>query len=82
MMPVGLLSNGEKGQIIRISEIKEQKRAQSNRLEDLGIRQGQHIEMLNNDKKETILIKIENSRLALSRGLAMKIFVRRAEHES
>ena len=82
MMPVGLLANGEKGQIIRISELKEQKRAQSNRLEDLGIRQGQEIEMLNNNKKETILIKIENSRLALSRGLAMKIFVRRSENES
>ena len=82
MMPVGLLANGEKGQIIKISELKEQKRAQSNRLEDLGIRQGQEIEMLNNNKKETILIKIENSRLALSRGLAMKIFVRRAENES
>jgi len=46
-----------------------------NRVEDLGIRVGCAVEMLNNSGSP-VLLKVGESRVAVDRGLAMKIMVR------
>ena len=82
MHPLGLLSNGEKAEIINIIKPSSHK-TQNNiwesfiRLDEMGVRTGNIIEMLNCGNDNTVLIKIDNSRLALSRSIAMKIYVRK-----
>jgi ferrous iron transport protein A len=87
MLPLGLLCPGETGEIIEI-------RSQQNvcrdacgcrktpgkcdvRIEDLGLRVGKSVEMLTNGGGP-ILLKVDESRLAVARGLAMKIMVRKS----
>ncbi|BCA80856.1 MAG: ferrous iron transport protein A [Desulfuromonadales bacterium] len=81
MMPLGLLSSGEEGEIVQIripgallDECCRQK--EGGRLEDMGLRVGKTVQMLTNDGGP-ILLKIDESRLALGRGMAMKIMIRR-----
>ncbi len=83
MAPLGLLSRGEQAEIV---EIKGQicckqgsSRDQLCHIEDLGLRAGKMIEMLNNEGRGPILLKVEESRIAIGRGMAMKIMVRRKE---
>lgn len=82
MHPLGLLTNGEKAVIINV--IKPATTVSQNhiwesfiRLDEMGVRAGNIIEMLNCGNDSTVLIKIDNSRLALSRSMAMKIYVRK-----
>ena len=49
------------------------------RLEDMGIRPGKEVEMLNNRGGGALLVKVDDSRIAVGRGMAMKIMVRRRE---
>lgn len=81
MAPLGLLSRGEHAEIV---EIKGQKScvhgSSKNQLchaEDMGLRIGKMIEMLNNEGRGPILLKVDESRIAIGRGMAMKILVRR-----
>lgn len=83
MAPLGLLSRGEQAEIV---EIKGQicckqgsSRDQLCHIEDLGLRAGKMIEMLNNEGRGPILLKVEESRIAIGRGMAMKIMERRKE---
>lgn len=88
MMPLALLSPGESGEIvdIRVHEEKktccgqcngEQHKKSDNRIEELGLRAGKIISMLNNGAP--ILLKIDEARIAIDRSLAMKIMVRRVQ---
>jgi Fe2+ transport system protein FeoA len=45
------------------------------RVEDMGLREGQTVEMLNNTGRGPILLKVGDSRIAIDRGMAMKIMV-------
>lgn len=81
MAPLGLLSKGEQAEIV---EIKGQKgcahgnsKNQLCHAEDMGLRVGKIIEMLNNEGRGPILLKVDESRIAIGRGMAMKIMVRR-----
>jgi ferrous iron transport protein A len=83
MTPLGLLSEGEKAEIM---EIKTQKSCghgiSKNQLchaEDMGLRVGRVIEMLNNAGRGSLLVKVDESRIAIDRGIAMKIMVRRID---
>jgi ferrous iron transport protein A len=93
MAPLGLLSEGEKAEIV---EIRTQKRkalsvergAHNAQLtthnaichaEDMGLHVGKVIEMLNNKGRGPLLLKVDESRIAIGRGLAMKIMVRRLD---
>ena len=83
MTPLGLLSTGEKAEIM---EIKTQKgcghRSSKNQMchaEDMGLRVGRVIEMLNNAGRGSLLVKVDESRIAIGRGIAMKIMVRRID---
>ncbi len=81
MAPLGLLSRGEQAEIV---EIKGQKScvhgSSKNQLchaEDMGLRVGKMVEMLNNAGRGSLLVKVDESRIAIGRGMAMKIMVRR-----
>lgn len=81
MAPLGFLSEGEKAEIV---EIKAQKGHGSGKgknqlchAEDMGLRVGKMVEMLNNRGTGPILLKVDESRIAIGRGMAMKIIVRR-----
>jgi ferrous iron transport protein A len=83
MAPLGLLSKGEKAEIV---EIKTQRgynhRKSKNELchaEDIGLRVGKVIEMLNNEGRGPLLLKVDESRIAIGRGMAMKIMVKKTE---
>jgi Fe2+ transport system protein FeoA len=49
------------------------------RIEDMGFRSEKMVEMLNNERKESLLIRVDESRIDLGRGMVMKIILRRIE---
>ncbi len=83
MMPLGLLGPGERGEIlaIRIQQMTaagsccaEREKCDC-RVEDMGLRIGKTVEMLTNDGGP-VLLRVDESRIAVDRGLAMKIMVK------
>jgi ferrous iron transport protein A len=88
MMPLGLLTEGEEAEIM---EIRNHRQAfhgcqgkqctvnDNTRIAGIGIRVGKYIEIIRNGGSGPLLIKIDESRIAIGRGAAMKIFVRRKE---
>jgi len=80
MVPLGLLSSGEKAEILEIRTNKGYCQGIKNELcqvEHMGLRPGRVIEMLNNEGHGPILLKLDESRIAIGRGIAMKIIVKR-----
>jgi ferrous iron transport protein A len=75
MVPLGLLRLGDRAEVVEINSGKHP----CARIEDMGFRVGKTVEMLNNEGRGPLLIKVDESRLALGRGMAMKIIVRRQE---
>lgn len=82
MMPMGLMTAGEKAEVKDVggrksacSCGKDNTADACSQLEDMGLRAGQIVEMLTNSGKGPILLKIDNSRIAIDRGMAMKILV-------
>jgi ferrous iron transport protein A len=51
------------------------------RIEDMGIRPGKTVEMLNNEGGGALLVKVDEARIAVARAMAMKIMVRRKDDE-
>jgi ferrous iron transport protein A len=86
MLPLGLLCPGETGEIIEIRiqqnvcrdacGCKETPGKCDVRIEDLGLRVGKQVEMLTSGSGP-VLLKVDESRIAVARGLAMKIMVRK-----
>jgi ferrous iron transport protein A len=79
MMPLGLLGSGERAQVV---EIRHGARGCEKcqclcRLEDMGLRCGKTVEMLSNPGHGSLLVRVDDSRLAMGRGVAMKVSVRR-----
>jgi ferrous iron transport protein A len=79
MMPLGLLGSGEKAQVVEMrGGFHGCRKCQGlGRLEDMGLRCGKTVEMLSNTGQGPLVVRVEDSRLALGRGVAMKITVRR-----
>lgn len=88
MLPLGLLGAGEKAEVMEIREARnralcgpdEHKPDRSDyicRMEDMGLREGKEVEMLNSEGRGAMLIKVDESRIAIGRGMAMKIMVRK-----
>ncbi len=84
ILPLGFLSAGEKAEVVEVFSCRRRCRAGCKekgqadaRIEDIGIRSGKIIEMLNNEGRGPLLIKVDESRIAIGRGMAMKIMVRR-----
>lgn len=76
MMPLGLLGMGEKAEIVTIRDSVSGNRGCNCdcRVEDMGLRVGKTVEMLNNSGGP-VLLRVDGSRIAVARGLAMKIMV-------
>jgi len=86
MMPLGLLFAGEKAEIMFMRGSVNGtclpdafSKKGDVRAADIGLRPGKEIEVLNNQGRGALLVKIDESRLALARGIAMKIMVRRKD---
>jgi ferrous iron transport protein A len=89
MLPLGLLTTGEKGEVLDIiskahfgdhqgSRGRDKGRNPEHcRLEDMGLRTGKTVEVLNNKGMGPLLLKMDDARIALGRRMAMKIMVRR-----
>jgi ferrous iron transport protein A len=83
MIPLGLLSPGEHGTIaeIRLAQVSGDCCAERSkcdcRVEDMGLRVGKTVQMLNNGGP--ILLKIDESRIAVDRAMAMKIMIREVQ---
>ncbi len=88
-MPLGLLGSAERAEVIEVktgsrcadgrATITGAVRSCRDRIEDMGVRVGKIIEVLNNEGQGPILLKVDESRIALGRGMAMKILVRRTD---
>ncbi|SNB44761.1 FeoA family protein [Geobacter sp. DSM 9736] len=76
MLSLGLLSAGEKAEIVAVRELAVAGANCECRIEDMGLRVGKTIEMLSNGGG-AILLRVDESRIAIGRGMAMKIMVRR-----
>ena len=89
MIPLGLLSAGELAEVMetRMEELlspcsacRRNRPECCSRIEDMGLRVGKTVEVLNNYRGQgALLIKVDDSRIALNRGMAMKIMVRRKD---
>lgn len=74
MMPLALVADGEKVEIVDF--IKKGKSLFCH-LRDIGLITGKVVEVVKNQKHGPILLRTDESRLAIGRGVAMKIMVRR-----
>ena len=90
MFPLGLLANGERAEVVSGIPVPAHghgpccgdcrgkgREGSAIRLEDMGIRPGKEVEMLNNGGGGALLVRVDDSRIAVGRGMAMKIMVRR-----
>ena len=53
--------------------------AHENHIEDMGIRAGKEVQMLRNAGRGPLLLKVDETRIAMGRGMAMRILVRRKD---
>ena len=89
MIPLGLLAAGETAEVAETrmeelfppcSKCKCDRPECFSRMEDMGLRVGKTVEILNNQRGQgVLLVKVDDSRIALNRGMAMKIMVRRRD---
>ncbi|MDX9708519.1 MAG: FeoA family protein [Trichloromonas sp.] len=89
MMSLALLSPGESGEIVSVNVHLEKRSTccgqcngsrhnKEHRVEEMGLRAGKVVEMLSNGAGP-LLLRVDDARIALSRGMAMKISVRRIQ---
>jgi ferrous iron transport protein A len=74
MIPLGLLAAGEVAEIVTVSGVPDAQCA--TRAEDMGLRAGKRVEMLTNGSG-AVLVKVDESRIAVARVVAMRIKVRK-----
>lgn len=74
MMPLALVGDGEKVEIV---DFMKKGKSLFCHLRDIGLIAGKVVEVISNQNNGPILLKIDESRLAIGRGMAMKIMVRR-----
>ena len=72
MMPLGLLGEGEAGEIVAVAGTVGDCAARAG---EMGLRVGKRVLMLTNGAGP-VLVKVDESRIAVDRGVAMRIKVR------
>ncbi len=73
-MPLGLLGDGESAEIVGV--VAAARGGCESRAEEMGLRVGKRVVMLSNGAGP-VLVKVDESRIAVDRGVAMKITVTR-----
>jgi ferrous iron transport protein A len=95
MFPLGLLASGESAEVVEKIPAaghafrqdpchtagKCCRKGTIVHIEDMGIRPGKTVEMLNNGGGGALLVKVDEARIAVGRAMAMKIMVRRKDDE-
>lgn len=77
MLPLTLLNSGEKAEVLRVKKANGKEFDENlYRLDEMGLKPGKEIEMLQTDNS-VVLVKVDNSRIAVSKKIAIKIFVRK-----
>jgi ferrous iron transport protein A len=76
MVPLGLLGEGERGEIVAYRG--RDASGADGRAEDMGLRVGSRVEVLRSGPGP-LLVKVDESRIALDRGIAMRIRVRKEQ---
>lgn len=88
MLPLGLLAPGERAEVVELRSDKpscQRCRCPGSdphglcRLGDMGLRVGKTVEVLNSSPAGALLVKVDEARIAMNRGVAMKIKVRRKD---
>ncbi len=74
MFPLALLSAGECAEIVSVATSMD---GPGSRAEEMGLRVGKRILMLNNGAGP-VLVKVDESRIAVDRGVALRIKVRKS----
>lgn len=78
MIPLGLLNAGEKAMIIEVrANVGNSDKKIYCHIEDIGFRAGKIIQMLSNPERDPILVKLGESRIAVGRRIAMRIYVKK-----
>jgi ferrous iron transport protein A len=76
MVPLGLMGEGESGEIVAYRG--RDASSGDGRAEDMGLRVGSRVEVLRSGPGP-LLVKVDESRIALDRGIAMRIRVRKEQ---
>jgi ferrous iron transport protein A len=76
MIPLALIESGEKVEII---DFVKKGKSLFNHLRDIGIFAGKIVEVVSNQGHGPLLLRIDEARIAISRGMAMQIMVRRLQ---
>lgn len=81
MSPLVFMKEGEKGEIVALTGPGAAGTAGGvcEHLASMGLRPGKQIEMITNRGCGPLVLRMEESHLALGRGMAMKITIRRIE---
>lgn len=82
MLPLSLLREGETGEIVDPAVRHKNENGLIGRgcrehLENMGFRSGKSVEMIANKGCGPLILRLDEARIALGRGMAMKIYVRR-----
>lgn len=80
MSQLALLREGESGEIVDPAGPHENGRIGRGcreHLENMGLRPGKRVEMIANSGCGPLILRLDEARIALGRGMAMKIYVRR-----
>lgn len=76
MIPLALVESGEKVEII---DFVKKGTSIFNHLRNIGIFAGKIVEVVSNQGHGPLLLRIDEARIAIGRGMAMKIMVRRLQ---
>jgi len=76
MIPLALIESGEKVEIV---DFVKKGKSLFNHLRDIGIFAGKIVEVVSNQGHGPLLLRIDEARIAIGRGMAMKIMVRRLQ---
>ncbi|GFP19662.1 ferrous iron transport protein A [Candidatus Hakubella thermalkaliphila] len=83
MSSLSFLNIGEKAEVVEIKTEKGhgcgKKEKHICHVEDMGLRIGNVVEVLNNEGQGPLVVKVNESRIAIGRDMAMKIMVKRIE---
>ncbi|ACF11829.1 FeoA family protein [Chlorobaculum parvum NCIB 8327] len=88
MAPLGMLGKGEVGEIVNLRPGRSQAglhghrhhsygRENGKRLAEMGFSVGQTIEIIENSPGMPLLVRVHDSKVAIGRGIAMRVMVRR-----